>query len=212
MLSFNIHIQLYILIRWLIVMREASVQSWIFVEDILSHFAINAEWPSERSLHSMFFGVTGCALLCQVLRVCIDSPTCVLNRCLSPQTECCVVPVCACQNILCCFALPTLEGPPGRPHLLPQHLVSARKGTQLHNQPLILLKIAQASSGVRSRRVDNWQVDSVHISINASYCNVGLLYLAASCLRLFFSWRSLQRFLHKASKRWWSCITGEDLM
>lgn len=75
-------------------------------------------------------GIAGCVLLCQVCVVCVSVHR-FTNVCTEqmPQTEYCVAPVCACQNILCDSALPTLEGAPGWPHLLPQHLVSARKGT-----------------------------------------------------------------------------------
>lgn len=117
-----------------------------------------------------------CELLCQVLKCVfryIESLMCALNRCLSPQTQHCVAPVWACQNIPCYSALPTLEGPPGRPHLLPQHLVSARKAIQLHNQLLILLKINTGSSGGQKyRRAENRQVDGTHVSINTLHCNV----------------------------------------
>lgn len=53
--------------------------------------------------------------------------------------------VCSFQNTLCFSASPKHKCLPGCPHLLPQHLVSGQKGTQLHNQLLIVQKITHSA-------------------------------------------------------------------
>lgn len=139
MLSFNIHIQLEILIRLLKVMLEAGFSIHLFWE----WFFFNQFWSkwTMSDCESMRYGLglIGCVKLCECFSV--YSPVCAQNRCPSPQTEYYVAPVWACQNTLCYSALPALEGLPGWPHLLPLHLVRAQKEAQLHNQLLIFLKI-----------------------------------------------------------------------
>lgn len=158
MLSFNIHIQLYILIRWLMVM---SFQSWLFVVDffnqtlllMLSDWAKGwvctlCFWPCTVTCHLRVCIV--CVSVHRFTRVCHEQMPQPSDRSMCSSSMAVVLVRTSCATLHCQHLKVRQAG------LIccPDTLLTPRKGTQLHNQLLMFLKISRAAQGSEVGGID----------------------------------------------------------